>query len=242
MIILLPSKVKWAEHLNLIKSIFCSVLKSIQWSRIAQSIQWLGYGLDNWGWVPVRDRGRAGNISLRHRVQTGDGAQPASQRIPVALSPGLKRPGRHHSPSSTEVKNGWSYTFIPPHAFISQCSVTHRGNLTFYHYVGKYSRAFIWVRCAMMHCTCAECWHHCTSFTISRYLCSYLVSFKIRMRCHVMITKSATCHNTEAGRHLDSHMITEDGVNGRGGECTRPSPPAAISDDMKRTKHGGSVA
>jgi hypothetical protein len=43
--------------------------------------------------------------------------QPPTQWAPVALSLGVKRPGReanHSLPSSAEVKNAWSYTFTPP--------------------------------------------------------------------------------------------------------------------------------
>jgi hypothetical protein len=55
----------------------------------------------------------AGSFSIHHRVQTGSG----TQRVPGALSLGVKRPGReadHSPPSSAEVKNGWSYTFTSP--------------------------------------------------------------------------------------------------------------------------------
>jgi hypothetical protein len=43
--------------------------------------------------------------------------QPPIQWLPEALSLMVKRPDReadHSPPSSTEVKNEWSYTFIPP--------------------------------------------------------------------------------------------------------------------------------
>jgi hypothetical protein len=43
--------------------------------------------------------------------------QPPIQWWPVALSLGVKRPGReadHSLPSSAEVKNAWSYTSVPP--------------------------------------------------------------------------------------------------------------------------------
>jgi hypothetical protein len=58
----------------------------------------------------VRFLAGAGNFSLHHRVQNGSGAptQPLIQRVPEALSLGVKRPGREadHSPtSSAEVKN-----------------------------------------------------------------------------------------------------------------------------------------
>jgi hypothetical protein len=44
---------------------------------------------------------------FHHRVQNGSGAQHPIQWVPVALSVGLKRPGReadHSSPSGVEVK------------------------------------------------------------------------------------------------------------------------------------------
>jgi hypothetical protein len=43
-----------------------------------------------------------------------------SQRVSVALSLGVKRPGReagHSSPSSVDVKNPWSCTATPPIRF-----------------------------------------------------------------------------------------------------------------------------
>jgi hypothetical protein len=43
--------------------------------------------------------------------------QPPIQCVPVALSLGLKRPGReagHSPPSSAEVENAWSYISTPP--------------------------------------------------------------------------------------------------------------------------------
>jgi hypothetical protein len=43
--------------------------------------------------------------------------QPPIQWLPVALSLGIKWPGRaadHSPPSSAEVKNAWSYTSTPP--------------------------------------------------------------------------------------------------------------------------------
>jgi hypothetical protein len=41
--------------------------------------------------------------------------------VPVALSPGVKRPGRdadHSPPTSAEVKNTWNYTSTPPYVFM----------------------------------------------------------------------------------------------------------------------------
>jgi hypothetical protein len=35
-------------------------------------------------------------------------------------------------------KNEWSYTSSPQYAFMAWCSVKHRDNFTFYHYISKY--------------------------------------------------------------------------------------------------------
>jgi hypothetical protein len=60
--------------------------------------------------------------------------QPLIQWVPGALSLGVKRPGGeadHSHPSSTEVKNEWSYTFTPQYVFMAWCLVKHRDNFTF---------------------------------------------------------------------------------------------------------------
>jgi hypothetical protein len=46
--------------------------------------------------------------------------QPPIQLVLVALSPGVKRPGReadHSPPASADVKKIWIYTSTPPYAF-----------------------------------------------------------------------------------------------------------------------------
>jgi hypothetical protein len=68
------------------------------------------------GWMAgVRFPARATDFSLLHRVQTSSGAHPVPvQRVPGALSSGVKLPGHeadHSSPSSAEVKNRGS---MPP--------------------------------------------------------------------------------------------------------------------------------
>jgi hypothetical protein len=48
--------------------------------------------------------------------------QPPIQWVRVAVSPGVKRPGRdadNSPPSSAEVKNTWSYTSTPPYLVIA---------------------------------------------------------------------------------------------------------------------------
>jgi hypothetical protein len=60
--------------------------------------------------------------------------QPPIQWIPRALSLGVERPGReadHSPPSSADVKNAWSYTFILQYVFMAWCLVKHRDNFTF---------------------------------------------------------------------------------------------------------------
>jgi hypothetical protein len=61
--------------------------------------------------------------------------QPTIQRIPEALSLGVKRPRREpdHSPlASAEVKKMWIYTSTPPYAFMAWCLPSQaQDNFTF---------------------------------------------------------------------------------------------------------------
>jgi hypothetical protein len=56
-------------------------------------------------------------FSLRHRIQTGSGAHPASYPVGTGgNSLGKRRAGREDDnspPSGTEVKNMWSYIPLP---------------------------------------------------------------------------------------------------------------------------------
>jgi hypothetical protein len=74
--------------------------------------------------------GGKGYFSLRHRVQTGSGSHPASYLMGTgSFSPALKWPEReadHSPPSSVEVKNVWSRTFIPEYLFMVWCLIKHR--------------------------------------------------------------------------------------------------------------------
>jgi hypothetical protein len=59
--------------------------------------------------------------------------QPPIQWVQGFLSLGVKRPVReadHSSPSSTEVKNAWSYTSTPQYVFMARCLVKHSENFT----------------------------------------------------------------------------------------------------------------
>jgi hypothetical protein len=74
--------------------------------------------------------GRARIFLFRHRVQPGSGAHPASYPAATEGSfPGVKRLGReanHSPPSSTEIKNAWSYTSIPLYVFMAWCLIKDR--------------------------------------------------------------------------------------------------------------------
>jgi hypothetical protein len=77
---------------------------------MAQSVERLGFGLDDRGLIPAAAR----DFSLLHRVQTGSRAHLASYTMGTGvLSPGIKRQVRdinHSPPSSAEVKNCGSIT------------------------------------------------------------------------------------------------------------------------------------
>jgi hypothetical protein len=61
-------------------------------------------------------------FSLLHVVQTGSGAHPISYTMgTMALSPGVKRPGREADrspPTSADVMKTWIYTSTPLYAFM----------------------------------------------------------------------------------------------------------------------------
>jgi hypothetical protein len=93
----------------------------------------LGYGLDDR--VFVSRQGVVIYIITASRPVLGP-TQPPIQWVPRALLLGLKWPGReadHSPPPNAEVKDAWSCTSIPQHAFMAWCSVKekHRGNFTF---------------------------------------------------------------------------------------------------------------
>jgi hypothetical protein len=57
--------------------------------------------------------------------------QPPNQWVLALITPGVKLPERedHSRPSSSEVKNGSSYTSTPQYVFMVCCLVKHRDNL-----------------------------------------------------------------------------------------------------------------
>jgi hypothetical protein len=90
------------------------VILNRQWNKIrnsiAQSMWWLHYRLDDQK-SGVRISGRGKWFSLLHNVQTGSGAHPATYTMVTGDT--CKQQGReadHSPPSSTEVKNAWSFT------------------------------------------------------------------------------------------------------------------------------------
>jgi len=75
----------------------------------------LGYGLDNRGLVSQLDLGIF--LYATSSRPTLELTQPLIQWVPGALSLGVKRPvseADRSPPSSSEVKNAWSYTSTPP--------------------------------------------------------------------------------------------------------------------------------
>jgi hypothetical protein len=78
----------------------------------------------------------ARNFSLHHHcVKTSSGAHPAPYPMANGVpSLGVKQQvheADHPPPSSTVVKNMWSYTSTPLYAFMAWCLVKHRDNFTF---------------------------------------------------------------------------------------------------------------
>jgi hypothetical protein len=71
----------------------------------------------------LRFLAREGYFSLRHRVQTGTGAHPASCLMGTrGLFPWGKAAGRE-ADRFAEIKNAWSCTATPPYVFMAWCSV-----------------------------------------------------------------------------------------------------------------------
>jgi hypothetical protein len=98
--------------------------------------KWYSAGLRA-GWSVVRVPAGTGNFSLHHRVHTGSGAHPASYPMGNRGSfPGegvkrLEHEADHSPPSSSKVKNEWSYTSTPQYGLLAWCSVSDRSNFTF---------------------------------------------------------------------------------------------------------------
>jgi hypothetical protein len=75
----------------------------------------------------IRFLARAGNFSLRRRVQTASGAHSAAYSM--GATPGVKRPGREADqslPYSSEVKNPWRSTSTPSYVFMVWCLISTR--------------------------------------------------------------------------------------------------------------------
>jgi hypothetical protein len=104
----------------------------------------LGYGLDDRG-SRFRFPAGAGNFSLRHRVQNGSRAHPASYPMGTRGSfPGVKRPEReadNSPPSSAEVKECVElYLHYSNTPSWRGAQLKHRDNFTFiYECISKLS-------------------------------------------------------------------------------------------------------
>jgi hypothetical protein len=96
------------------------------------------YGVDDW-MIGIRFSAGAGNFTLRHRVQTGSGAHPASYPMDTGLFPwGLSGRGVKltiHLNLMSMSKNAWSYTYTPQYVFMSRYLVKHRDYFTFTFYL-----------------------------------------------------------------------------------------------------------
>jgi hypothetical protein len=100
---------------------------------VAQSVQWLDYGLYDRG--SIQGKVNYGIFSLRYGAQTDSEAHPPFYLMGTeTITLEVKRPGReadHSPPSSTETKNAWSYTSTHQYVFMTWCLVKHRDNLIF---------------------------------------------------------------------------------------------------------------
>jgi hypothetical protein len=89
-------------------------------SRVAQSVERLGYGPEDGGSIPGRGNGGSRPDRL------WDSPQPPTciPRLSGTLTPEVRRPGReadHSPPSSAEVKKAWSYNSTPQYDFMVWC-------------------------------------------------------------------------------------------------------------------------
>jgi hypothetical protein len=100
---------------------------------VAPAVQWLGYGLHNWG--SIRSRSREVYFSLHHHIQTTSGTHPVSYPMGTGGSfPEDKQLGHeaaHSRPSSPKIKNVWSYTSTPPYVSMVWSLIKHRDDFTF---------------------------------------------------------------------------------------------------------------
>jgi hypothetical protein len=81
----------------------------------------LGYGLDDQVSIPNRGKEDIFFFALESKPAVGP-IQPPIPRLPDALSPGAKRPGREADlslPSSAEVKNACNYMSTPPYVLMA---------------------------------------------------------------------------------------------------------------------------
>jgi len=101
------------------------------WAVVAQSVKWLGYGLDDRNSIPARGRDF---FSSSPRLDLLWGPSNCQTNGYWSLIPGVKRSGHeadHSLPSGVDVKNVWSSTATPQYVFMAWCLVKRRDRSTF---------------------------------------------------------------------------------------------------------------
>jgi hypothetical protein len=107
--------------------VFFSLRVTYRRAVIAQSVHWLGYGLDHRG-SRVRFPAGAGNFSFHHRVQTGSGAHPAFYPIGTGGSfpGGVKLTTYLHLVPRSRMRG--AIPPLPQYVFMAWCLVKRRDN------------------------------------------------------------------------------------------------------------------
>jgi len=123
----------WADLLTSLTSSTVLYLTSVHNTYVSDQENAYFYGT----WVPITAFAKPHNwtswlqtlFTATFRLALGP-IQP-----PLQWVSGIKRPeseADHLPPSSTEIKNAWSYISTRPYVFMAWCLVKHRGNFTLY--------------------------------------------------------------------------------------------------------------
>jgi hypothetical protein len=115
----------WPAYQLSASEVFCVmkiVIQLFKWAKVTMLhflIQCSDYAM---GWT-TGIRFPAGVFPVRHLVQTGSGAHPASCPVGTrGFFPGLKLPSREADPSPPScavIKNAWCYTSTPSYVFLA---------------------------------------------------------------------------------------------------------------------------